>query len=64
VGEGPEGGLVDTELDRALGLLRRRFSIPPRDRRERDRALGVLIRKGYDPDLALDAITAYARDTA
>jgi regulatory protein len=51
----------DTDLDRALSLLSRRFPSPPRDRRERDRALGVLIRKGYDPELALDALTAYAR---
>lgn len=54
----------ETELDRALDLLRRRFPAAPRDRRERDRALGVLIRKGYAPELALDALTAYARDCA
>jgi regulatory protein len=54
----------ETELDRALDLLRRRFSAAPRDRRERDRALGVLIRKGYDPELALDALAAYGRDGA
>ena len=35
---------------------------PPRDRRERDRALGVMLRKGYDSELALDALAAYARD--
>jgi regulatory protein len=50
-----------SDLDRALALLSRRFPSPPRDRRERDRALGVLIRKGYDPELALDALAAYAR---
>ncbi len=44
-------------------LLRRRFPEPPRDRRERDRALGVLLRKGYDSELALDALGAYARAT-
>ena len=49
------------ELDRALALLSRRFPAPPHERRERDRALGLLIRKGYDPDLALDAMAAYAR---
>jgi regulatory protein len=49
------------ELERALALLERRFPAPPRERRERDRALAVLIRKGYDPDLALDALAAYAR---
>lgn len=52
------------ELDRALGLLRRRFPNPPRDRRERDRALGVMLRKGYDSELALDALAVYARDHA
>ena len=50
-----------TELDRAVALLSRRFQVPPCERRERDRALGLLIRKGYDPDLALDALVAYAR---
>jgi regulatory protein len=51
----------ETELDRALGLLRRRFPKPPCDRRERDRALGVLMRKGYDSELALDALRAHVR---
>ena len=56
-----EEELADTELDRALVLLRHRFPVPPRDRRERDRALGVMVRKGYDSELALDALSAYAR---
>lgn len=50
-----------TELERALAVLSRRFPAPPHERRERDRALGLLIRKGYDPDLALDALAAYTR---
>ncbi len=50
-----------TELDRALAVLSRRFPSPPQERRERDRALGLLIRKGYDPELALDALLAYAK---
>jgi len=50
-----------TDLDRALALLRRRFPTPPRERRERDRALGALIRKGFESELALDALSAYAR---
>ena len=33
----------------------------PADRRERERALGVLLRKGYESELALDALSAYAR---
>lgn len=56
-----EWGGGETEFDRALALLRRRFPSPPRERRERDRALGVLIRKGFESDLALDALAAYAR---
>jgi regulatory protein len=56
-------GSHETELDRALELLRRRFPAPPRDRRERDRALGVMLRKGYETEVALDALTAYARDS-
>lgn len=55
-GEGEEG-----DLDRALALLRRRFPDPPRDRRERDRALGVLVRKGYDSEVAVDALGVHAR---
>jgi regulatory protein len=50
------------ELERALELLRSRFPAPAGDRRERDRALGVLVRKGYDVELALDAIAAHARE--
>jgi regulatory protein len=52
-----------TELDRALELLRRRFPDPPRERRERNRALGVLLRKGYESEVAIDALAAYARGT-
>ena len=51
----------ESELERAVALLARRFPEPPRERRDRDRALGALIRKGFDSELALDALTAYAR---
>ena len=50
------------EIDRALGVLRRRFPSPGGDRRERERALGVLLRKGYDSDVALEAIAVHLRD--
>jgi regulatory protein len=53
-------GESESEIERALAVLRRRFPSPVGDRRERERALGVLVRKGYDTDLALDAITAHA----
>lgn len=61
-GTDPSDDAEPTELDRALGILRRRFPAPPRGRRERDRALGVLLRKGYESELALDALSAYARE--
>jgi regulatory protein len=53
-------GARDSEISRAVALLQRRFPSPPRDRRERERALGVLLRKGYGSELALDALVAYA----
>jgi regulatory protein len=56
---GGEAGAGD--LDRARELLRRRFPSPPRSRRERDRAIGVLLRKGYDSETALDALAGYRR---
>jgi regulatory protein len=52
------------ELGRAVELLRIRFPTPPQDRLERDRALGMMLRKGYDADVAIDALAAYARDAA
>jgi regulatory protein len=50
-----------TELDRAIALLALRFPTGPRAPRDRDRAFGVLIRKGYDSDLSADAVRAWAR---
>ena len=50
----------ESELDRALAVLERRMSVPSRDPRERERALGVLIRKGYDSDLAYEAVRAWS----
>jgi regulatory protein len=49
--QGPEA-----EMSTALELLRRRCPAPPTTRVERDRALGILIRRGYSPELALDAL--------
>lgn len=53
------------ELEAALELLRRRF----RDdvlggQRERERALGMLVRKGYELELAYDAVRAFERSAA
>jgi regulatory protein len=61
-GDGAWGEAEETELDRALAVLRRRFPTPPSDRRDRERALGVLLRKGYESELALDALAAHVRD--
>jgi len=52
------------ELEAAVALLRRRFRAPPADDRERDRALGLLVRRGYDLELAYDAVRALGRDAA
>ncbi len=49
------------ELDAAVALLRRRFPAPPDDDRGRERALGMLVRKGYDLELAYDAVRALGR---
>jgi regulatory protein len=46
----------EDEMEAALGLLRRRFPEPPATPRDCERALGVLIRKGYELELAHDAI--------
>lgn len=48
------------ELDAACALLRRRFPALDGDPRERRRAYGVLVRKGYDHELAWEAIRAHA----
>ena len=49
------------ELERALTLLRRRWPTPPGESRERDRALAMLLRKGYDGELAIEALDLHAR---
>ena len=68
---GVEPGLVARALadreaadDRAAAaeLLVRRFPAGLLTDRDRGRALGVLVRKGYDLEQAHDAIRAYARD--
>jgi regulatory protein len=51
----------DGELDAACALLRRRFPALGDEPREHQRAYGVLLRKGYDGELAWDAIRAHAR---
>jgi regulatory protein len=50
----------EDELEAALVILRRRFPEPPATPRECERALGVLVRKGYELELAHDAIRRHA----
>ena len=61
LGERDAGG----ELEAALELLRRRFrSAVPASERERERALGMLVRKGYELEVAYDAVRAFERTAA
>jgi regulatory protein len=55
---------AEGEYERAFTLLRRRFPQPSEEPRERERALGVLIRKGYDSELAYDAVRAWSSGTS
>jgi regulatory protein len=50
----------EDELAAALAILGRRFPEPPATPRDRDRALGVLVRKGYHLELAHDALRRHA----
>jgi regulatory protein len=50
------------ELAAAVALLERRFPTPPRGGRECERALGVLVRRGFELELARDAVRRYAAD--
>ena len=54
----------ELERERAMELLRQRFPSPPRTRRERESALGLMLRRGYGSEVALEAITSYARAPA
>jgi regulatory protein len=51
----------ESELERARALLTQRFPLGPAEPRDRDRAFGVLVRKGYESEIAADAVRAWAR---
>ena len=51
----------EDEATAAAALLRRRFPVLGDDPREQRRAVGVLVRKGYDGELAWDVVRAHAR---
>ena len=50
----------EDKLEAAVALLRRRVPAIPATPRERDRALGMLVRKGYGLELAYGALRRYA----
>jgi regulatory protein len=52
----------DAEHAAAIALLRRRLRVPPQSDRARERALGILVRKGYDLDLAYEVVRAFERE--
>ncbi len=58
------GAGAEEELDAALALLRRRWPQPPAGERERERALALLVRQGYELELAYDAVRALERRAA
>jgi regulatory protein len=51
----------DAELATAVLLLTQRVP-PPRDDQDRDRAWRILVRRGYDPEIAYEAIRRYERE--
>ena len=44
------------ETEAARELLEHRFPEPPADDRQRDRAWKLLVRRGYEPELAYEAV--------
>ncbi len=52
------------ELHAAIEVLTARMPVPPVGDRERDRAWRMLVRKGYEPDLAYEAVRAHGRQAA
>jgi len=56
--------VADSELARAVALLVRRFPAGPAEGRDRERAFGVLARKGYESETAADAVREWARCAA
>lgn len=48
------------ELSAATALLARRYPLPPDTPRDREKALGFLVRKGFDLELAHDALRRHA----
>lgn len=54
---------VYSEFERAVALLSQRFPAGATVQRDRERAFGVLARKGYESEIAADAVREWARRT-
>ena len=52
------------ELEAAIALLAKRFPVPPVADRDRNRAWQLLVRRGYDSDVAYEAVRCRERDAA
>ena len=50
------------EREAAIGALRRRYPVAPQTPRDREKALGFLIRKGYGLELSHEAIRGFERE--
>jgi regulatory protein len=54
----------EEELEAAMEILRTKLRVAPDDDRGRERALGLLVRRGYELEMAYDAVRAFAREHA
>lgn len=52
---------AEEEVAAAVSVLRQKLRVPPDDDRSRDRALGLLARRGYGLELSYDAVRAFER---
>lgn len=55
---------AEDELQAAIALLQRKLREAPTDDRGREKALGLLVRKGYELEVAYDAVRAFERGAA
>lgn len=53
-----------SEFEAALALLEERLPGTPSDDRERERAWRLLVRRGYEPEIAYEAVRAHGRRRA
>jgi regulatory protein len=61
IASGLTGEAGHDELAAAIAVLKRRFQAAPSTDRERERALGLLARRGYELDLAYEAVRSFER---